>query len=384
MPFAKALVERGHQVEVLTGFPNYPGGKIFPSYRLKLFQREIMEGIRVNRVFLYPSHDNSTVKRIANYLSFMISSMLLGPLLVRRADVVYAYNLVTLAPFWTFMKLFSRSRVILDIQDLWPESIFSTGMMRPRGCMRHFDNLCKWIYSRADRVTVLSQGFKDYLVAKRVPKEKIEVIYNWCDESSFPVNAVARERIVDEKALRILYAGTMGPAQGLETVVESAEICQKEGLGVTMKLVGQGICQPALQNMISDKFLRNCEILPGRPLTEMCDLFNWADVLLVHLKDDPLFRITIPSKTQAYMFLGKPILMAVNGDAANIIQEAEAGIVCRPENTEDMVKTIRKFLSMTRDERRMMGERGNAFYRKTMSLDSGVAAFEKVFQSLVG
>jgi len=383
LPFAKALVERGHQVEVLTGFPNYPSGKIIPPYRLKLFQKETMEGVKVNRVFLYPSHNSSALKRIINYISFMVSSTLIGPFLVTRADVVYAYNLVTLVPFCSVMKLFYRSKVILDIQDLWPESILSTGMMRTRWYFKWFDKLCKWLYSRAERVIVLSPGFKEYLVAKGVPKKKIEVIYNWCDEGSFPKEAVINEGIVEEKTLRILYAGAMGPAQGLETVVKSAEICQKEGMNVIIKLIGHGICYVALQEMVKSIGLRNCEIFQGRPLREMGGLFRWADVLLVHLKDDPLFRITIPSKTQAYLYLGKPILMAGRGDAAKIIQEAQAGIVCSPENSEEMVNAIRKFLSRTQDERRAMGERGRAFYQKRMSFSTGVTAFEKIFRSLV-
>lgn len=383
LPFAKALVERGHQVEVLTGFPNYPSGKIFPPYRLKLFQRETMEGIKINRVFLYPSHNSSALKRISNYLSFMVSSMLIGPFLIGRADVVYAYNLVTLAPFWTVMKWFYHSRVILDIQDLWPESILSTGMMSTRWYLKWFDKLCKWLYSRADSVIVLSPGFKEYLVAKGVPEKKIEVIYNWCDESSFPSETISQERIAEDRTLRILYAGTMGSAQGLATVVESAEICQKEGMNIVIKLIGQGICYASLQEMVKNKGLRNCEILQGQPLKEMGELFRWADVLLVHLKDDPLFRITIPSKTQAYLYLGKPILMAGRGDAANIVQEAQAGIVCSPENSEEMVTAIRKFLSSTQDERRAMGERGRVFYQKKMSFDTGVTAFEKIFRSLV-
>jgi colanic acid biosynthesis glycosyl transferase WcaI len=382
LPFAKALVERGHQVEVLTGFPNYPSGKIFPPYRLKFFQKEIMEGVKVNRVFLYPSHNSSALKRISNYLSFMVASMLIGPFLVGRADVVYAYNLVTLAPFWTVMKWLYHSKVILDIQDLWPESILSTGMMGTRWYFKWFDKLCKWLYSRADKVIVLSPGFKEYLVAKGVPEEEIEVIYNWCDESSFPSETISQEGIAEERTLRILYAGTMGPAQGLATVVESAEICQREGMNVIMKLIGHGICYAALQEMVKSMGLRNCEILPGRPLREMGEMFRWADILLVHLKDDPLFRITIPSKTQAYLYLGKPILMAGRGDAANIVQEAQAGIVCSPENSEEIVAAIRKFLSKTQDERIAMGERGRAFYQKKMSFDTGVTAFEKIFRSL--
>jgi glycosyltransferase involved in cell wall biosynthesis len=273
--------------------------------------------------------------------------------------------------------------VILDIQDLWPESILSTGMMKAKWYMKWFDKLCKWLYSRADRVIVLSPGFKEYLVAKGIPEKKIEVIYNWCDEGSFPSETLGQEGITGERTLRILYAGTMGPAQELATVVESAEICQKEGLDVAMKLIGHGICYAALQEMVKSKGLKNCEILPGRPLREMGELFRWADVFLVHLKDDSLFRITVPSKTQAYLYMGKPILMASQGDAATIVQEAEAGIVCPPENSKEMVTTIKKLLSRTQDERRAMGERGRAFYQKRLSFDKGVTAFEKIFQSLV-
>ena len=129
LPFAKALRDRGHEVEVLTGFPNYPGGKVYPGYRVRLWQSEIMEGIRVHRVALYPSHDKSALRRMGNYLSFALTSATIGPFLVRRPDVVYVYNLVTLGLTSRLLQLIYGCPVVYDIQDLWPDSVSGSGML---------------------------------------------------------------------------------------------------------------------------------------------------------------------------------------------------------------------------------------------------------------
>src|SRR5664280_315157 len=126
LPFAKALREKGHHVEILTGFPNYPGGKIYPNYRVLLYQREMLDGIQVNRVPLYPSHDKSALRRIINYLSFAVSAFLLGPWLIRRPDIIYVCNLVTLSPVAFLLRFLFGSKIIIDVLDLWPESVTSS------------------------------------------------------------------------------------------------------------------------------------------------------------------------------------------------------------------------------------------------------------------
>lgn len=383
LPFARSLAEKGHDIQVLTGFPNYPTGKIFPPYRLRLFQREDMEGIRVNRVFLYPSHDQSVARRIIHYLSFMISTLLLGPFLVKKADVVFVYNLVTLFPFAAFMKMAYGAKIVYDIQDIWPESITSSGMMKMQGSRGSFDRLCKWIYSRADAVTVLSAGFKKHLARCGVPSRKMDVVFNWCDESAFPSRAFPNENEKEEKkTLGILYAGTMGPAQDLESVIESAAICRERKLSVSFRLVGYGILFDKLRSLVRVKELDNCEVLPGRPMDEMGEEFSRADIFLVHLKDKPLFRITIPSKVQAYLYLGKPVLAAVTGDAAALIEEAGAGIACLPGHPSEIADTVEKFLRMPPEQIAVMGKNGRSFYEQRMSKARGVAAYDSLFRRL--
>ena len=186
LPLARALRDRGHEVEVLTGFPNYPGGKLYPGYRVRPWRRETIDGIRVNRVALYPSHDRSGLGRILNYLSFGASAALIGPWLVRKPDVIYVYNLVTLVFASRLLRLFKGCKSILDVQDLWPESVAGSGMMKSRILLGVLDRWCRAAYRHADRLIVLSPGFKRHLVTRGVPEDKIDVIYNWCDETALP------------------------------------------------------------------------------------------------------------------------------------------------------------------------------------------------------
>jgi colanic acid biosynthesis glycosyl transferase WcaI len=230
LPFAQALAARGHEVEVLTGFPNYPGGAVYPGYHVRLWQREYMGDIRVNRVALYPSHNNSGARRMLNYLSFALSCLLLGPWLVGKMDVVYVYNLVSLGPAAFFLRFLFGAKVLVDVQDLWPESVTNSGMLPANGIQRLLAAFCNVIYRRADWLTVLSPGFKEVLVSRGVPSERVDVIYNWCNEAakpeSFRDKALAEELGLNGR-FNILFAGTMGVMQGLDTALEAAQLCRQ-------------------------------------------------------------------------------------------------------------------------------------------------------------
>ena len=384
LPFAKALTERGHHVEVLTGFPNYPGGKVYSGYRVRPHQRERMDGISVHRVALYPSHDKSAFRRIVNYLSFSISTFLLGPWLVGKADVIYVYNLVTLGPCGFLLRLFFGSKVIIDVQDLWPESITNSKMLKNKILTNILNQICKWVYQKADKLIVLSPGFKRELVKRGIKPEKIEVIYNWFDESSMNNNALpsglAKDLGSNGKFI-VLFAGTMGTVQGLDTLLECARICRGELPNVQFIMIGGGVDKPRLQQRSKAMGLNNVTFLPPRPMEAMGEIFAMADVLLVHLKDDPLFRITIPSKTQAYLYMGKPIIMAVRGDAAELVRKAGAGIVCEPDNPQNLVQAVDTLYEMSDIERRKMGEAGHRYYMENLSLHQGVKKFEQIISS---
>jgi glycosyltransferase involved in cell wall biosynthesis len=384
IPFAKELVKLGHKVEVLTGFPNYPEGKLYNGYRIKFFQRETMDGIPVIRVPLYPSHDTSATKRIANYISFSVSAALFGLALVRRPDVIYVYHPPATISFPAIiLSFFYRIPFIYDIQDLWPDTLASTGMISNRAILWLVDSWCRFIYSQAAKIVVLSPGFKEMLIKRGVSCDRIEVIYNWCDEDHFHGGVrdanLARELGLFDR-FNIVFAGTMGSAQALDRVLDAAVLLLGKYPRVQFVFVGGGINVASLKAKANKLRLRNVLFLPRRPVSEIGPILNLADVLLVHLKDDPLFRITIPSKTQAYMAAGRPILMAVIGDAAELIKKAKAGLTCTPEDPLSLAEAVAKFFNMSPKELDLIGYNGRKFYEQELSLHIGAQRFEKIFR----
>ena len=209
--FAKELVSRGFEVEVITGFPNYPGGVLYKGYRLKFIQKNIVEGVLVTRVPLYPSHDNSKFGRIANYISFAFSSLLYGLFFAKRPDVIYAYHPpLTVGISALIIKLFRRVPVVLDIQDMWPETLKATGMISNPRFLGFVSKICNLIYSSVTKIVVLSPGFKKLLINRGVPDSKIEIIYNWADEEVLRAmtNETPKE-IASIEGFKILFAGNV-------------------------------------------------------------------------------------------------------------------------------------------------------------------------------
>jgi len=386
LPFAKKLQERGHDVEVLTGFPNYPGGKIYKGYRIRPWKRENLEGVRVNRVAMYPSHDQSGVRRILNYLSFGLSSLFLGPFLVRKPDAIYVYNLITLAWAACFLRWVYGCPIVYDVQDLWPESVASSGMMKNRFVLNMLKRWSLWAYQKADQIVVLSPGFKQNLVSRGIPEQRIKVIYNWCDLPPACSDGSEKGSLVRnyglEKTFNVVFAGTMGVMQGLDVVIDAARICTDREPNVRFILVGDGIEKTRIEKRAEEFDLRNIVFIPRQPMSEMGKIFSLADTLLVHLKQDELFKITIPSKTQAYLAAGKPIIMAVDGDAAELIEKARCGVKCPPGDPESLASTAISFSAMSSEELREMGENGYSYYREKLSIDRGIENFDSLFQKV--
>ncbi len=384
LPLARALRDRGHEVEVLTGFPNYPGGKLYPGYRVRPWSRETMDGIRVNRMALYPSHDCNTVGRVFNYLSFGATSALLGPWLVRKPDVIHVFNLVTLDIASGLVRLLKGGRTVLEVQDLWPESVAGTGMMNNRLLLGVLDRWCRAAYRHADRIIAISPGFKRHLADRGVPEDRIEVIYNWCDEASLVLpgrdSGVARE-LGFAGRFNIVFAGNMGLAQALSSVIEAARRLLNQAPDVLFTFMGGGVEVERLKQSARD--LPNVQFMERRPMSEVGAVLSNANALLVHLKADPLFEITIPSKIQAYLFAGKPILCGIKGDAADLVCRAGAGLHFTPEDPVALAEAVLTLRGLGADGLRLMGEAGRAFYRKYLAMDEGVRRMEEAFESVV-
>jgi len=378
--FARELQKLGHEVEVLTGFPNYPGGKIYPGYKIKLYQREMMDGVPVIRVALYPSHDASALRRIANYVSFAISATLLGPFLVRKPDVIYVYHPpATVALPAVVLGWLRRAPFVYDVNDLWPDTLAATGMLNNRMLLRLIGTWSRWTYRAARRVTVISKGFARKLEERGVPAAKISMIYNWAEECIVEGAAKAERREPGfEGHFNIVFAGTMGKAQALDAVIDAAALVGRRHQQVRFVFIGAGVEVERLKARTLNAGLSNVVFLPRRPVEEIATVLASADVLLVHLKDDPLFAITIPSKTQAYLAAGRPIIMAVRGDAADLVKEADAGVTCEPENAESIAAAVEQLWNATPERRRQMGENGRAFYRSRLSMEKAAESFARV------
>jgi len=384
--FAKELVRQGFEVEVVTGFPNYPSGKLYPGYKIKLIKRETLDGVKVTRVPLYPSHDSNKLHRVANYLSFAFSVLIYGLFFAKRADVIYTYHPpLTVGIAAGLIRFLRRIPLVYDIQDIWPDTLRASGVVTNEKFLRVVGWLCNWVYNRADKIAVLSPGFKQLLIERKVRADKIEVIYNWCQERQLlkPLGTLPTNFPGNDK-FRILFAGNMGKAQALDAVLNAAAILQKTNASHIMFIfLGTGLETCRLKQLALDMKLENTCFLPPVPINEVGNMLSAADVLLVHLKNDPLFAITIPSKTQAYMAIGKPVLMAVNGDAATLIQASASGKVATSEDPESIALTALEMSNMPKEELQKMAELGQKFYTEKLSLAIGVAKFGKIFNGLV-
>jgi glycosyltransferase involved in cell wall biosynthesis len=384
--FARELVKLGIQVEVVTGFPNYPGGRIYPGYKLRMLQKEVIDGVLVTRVPLYPSHGQSGVGRILNYVSFAAASLFYGLFLAKRPDVIYAYHPpLTIGFAASIIRFFRRVPVVYDVQDMWPDTLSATGMFSNARALKVVSKGCDWVYRSVDHIAVLSPGFRRLLIERGVPEEKIDVIYNWCAEDTVTRSiGLLPAGFPDTANFRVLFAGNMGKAQALDSVIEAAKILQSRAVPVTFIFLGGGVEVTRLQNKAAEEGLQNVVFLPAVPMAEVGDYLSSADALLVHLKNDPLFSITIPSKTQAYMAAGKPILMAVDGDAAELVIRSQCGVTAESENPKSLVAAVQSLLAMSPENRLEMAENGKKYYLDHLSLSKGVESFAAIFRRLAG
>lgn len=388
LAFAKELRDAGHEVDVITGVPNYPNGVVYPGYRVKWWHTTMIEGIRVTRVPLYPSHDSSAIARSLNYLSFGAASCLYGCLMPRKHDVMYVYHPpMSSGVAGAIIGMLRRVPFVIDVNDLWPESLTPAGMVRNRWVISLVGAVCSWVYRRAAKIVVVTPGMRDLLIERGVPADKLSVIYNWSDEQALqlpPADATAAVavKLGMEGRFNVVFAGTMGKSQALGTAIRAAKRIEAIEPKVQMVFVGGGVEVDNLKQLALTLGTTNVRFVPRMPMNEVGSVLAAAQVLLVHLKDDPLFRITIPGKTQAYLGVGKPILIAVIGDAADLIRWSGGGRLALPEDEASLTATILEMARMPADELAAMGARGKDYYNEHLLLATGASKFLALLHSI--
>lgn len=374
----RTLDEQGHEVVVATGKPNYPDGKVFEGYRAFGIQRErYLDRIDVVRVPLWPRGGGGARNLILNYLSFVIAGFFCLPWLLHKREfdaiLVFAPSPILQAIPAIPLKWIKRAKLALWVQDLWPDSLTATGFVKNPHVLRMVGWLVKGIYGCCDKLLVQSQAFF-MPVARYAPKEKIYY---------FP-NSIRGERIAEESTavpreliellnnyFCVVFAGNLGTAQGLETIVQAAiELRGEPDLRVV--LVGSGSRLAWLESQKRSLGLDNL-VLPGRfPIQAMPYIFERSSALLVTLSDRDIFSQTVPSKIQAYLAAGKPILASLNGEGARVVIEAGAGLTSPAEQVHALVKNIREFQSMNPLQREQMGRAGRDYFDRNFEMLSQV------------
>jgi len=364
---AAAWAAGGDDVTVLTGMPNHPTGVLPLMYRRRVLCREVADGYRVIRTWLYATPNEGVMRKSLSHLSFMATSVLLGWRACGPADVVVVSSptFFSILSGWLLARA-KRARLVVEVRDLWPAIFVQLGVLTNRRVIAVLERLELAAYAAASQVVVVSEGFRKDLIRRGVPASKVHTIRNGADVARFEVAEGTgrgwRARLgAGAEDCLVLYAGTHGISQALTAVADAAALVARQPAGscVRFAFVGDGADKGRLESRVEELGLRNTVLLPGVPHDEMPGLLTAADVCLVPLRDVPLFATFIPSKMFEYLAAGKAVIGSVAGEAAQILAEAGA-VVVPPEDSESLAAAIGT-LAAGRELRELMGKTGRAF-----------------------
>jgi glycosyltransferase involved in cell wall biosynthesis len=369
----RSLVEKGIEVDILTGKPNYPEGKFFEGYRGWGCQHEQWAGADIYRVPLAARGAKGGINLVINYLSFVISGLVFGPWLLRkrRYDVIFVYApspLLQAIPA-LFLGFLKRTKVITWIQDLWPESLIATGYVRNAFILQCVERAVRLIYRHSDLLLVQSQAFKES-VQRLAPGKPLVYYPNSVDAIFSASTAVSPiELPLAEGGFSVVFAGNVGNGQGMDVIIDAATLLHDRP-DVSFVIFGQGSRWEWMQREVRKRGLKNLH-LPGRfPVEMMPGVMRKASALLVTLADQPIFALTVPSKLQAYMAVGRPIIACLNGEGARLVVEAGAGLAVAAGNASMLADAILRMVGMTIAERELMGCNGQAYFKQNFDHDS--------------
>ena len=354
----------GHDVTVITGFPNHPTGVIRPEYRGCFVKREKVEGVDLLRTWVYVAANKGFTKRILNFLSFFFSSLILGSVMTRRPDVVVG----TSPQFFCAVAAYLLSRVkrapfVFEVRDLWPQSAIELGALKHPLLIRFLEAIETHLYRRAALIVAVAESTRQYLVSKGVPAEKIRIIPNGIDAKYLASANATPEQARDELGLNgsfiVSYIGTHGMSHALETVLRAA----KEFSGdpaIHFLFVGEGAEKEKLKRFAAELQLSNVTFVDEQPRERLLAFYRASDLGVVPLKRLPIFKKVLPSKLFELMGAGCPVICSVEGEAARLVEKAEAGLPIEPENVEALIEAINRLRSDAKLRGRM-GVNGQRF-----------------------
>jgi len=386
---ARYWVAAGHEVTVLTGFPNHPTGVLHADYRSqfrRLVCREQVEGINVIRTWLIPLPNRKPHERMLNYSSFCLSAGATGTF-IGRPDVVIATSpqlLVGLSGWW--ISQIKNAPFVLEIRDLWPESLEAVGVGNSRSLLhRSLGRVAGFLYGACDHLVVVTPAFKDHIVRQYgVAGGKISVVPNGVETEIFSP-AAEGEAVRNDLGLRgkfvVSYIGTLGMAHDLGTVLDAAACCVEAMPNIMFLLVGEGADKERLISLARQRQLNNVRFLPQQPREKVPALVAASDVCLVTLRRSDIFKTVIPTKMLEFMSCAKPVVLAVEGEAGELLKSAGAGVCIQPQDPAAMVSALRQLLQNA-DLCRSAGRNGRAYIEQNLSRSQTAKEYARLLDSI--
>jgi glycosyltransferase involved in cell wall biosynthesis len=380
----------GHDITVLTGFPNHPTGVVPPEYRSQFRRfvlREKVEGVNVVRTWLLPFPNRKAHERMLNYSSFCASSAITG-LFLPQPDVVIASSpqlLVGLSGWWLARS--KRVPFVFEVRDLWPESLAAVGMGNSNSSLhRILGKIAGFLYRRADHIVVVSPAFVDHLVERwRVPREKISIIENGVETDLFApgTGAEMRRELNAENKFVVSYIGTIGMAHGLDTIIAAAAQLRDTNPEIVFLILGEGADKDRMVTLARERALTNLRFVDQQPREKIPACIAASDACLVLLKKSDVFKTVIPTKMLEFMSCARPVILGVEGQARSILEEARAGVTIEPENSAALANAICE-LAASPDRARIFGQNGREYIVRKFSRRQTAENYIAVLARLLG
>lgn len=382
---ALGMLERGHQVTVLTGVPNYPSGSFFDGYGF-FNKKQDYRGVKVLRVPLIPRGEGGGLRLAINYISFAFTACIAAPLLCKeKYDLIFVFQLspITAALPAILLKEIKSVPIMFWVQDLWPDSLSATGAIRSRVVLRSVENLVKFIYKKCDRILIQSRLFFDSVVQNGCSPNDIIYFPNSAETIFEMPSSYIGELPLLPEGFKIMFAGNIGAAQDFDTIIAAAKLLQ-DYKDIHWIIVGNGRMRKLAETeVINQGLCHRIHFLGRYPLEAMPTFFSNADSLLVTLNKDPIFRLTIPTKTQSYLASGKPIIAAIEGEGAKVIEEAGAGFTCSSGEPDALAQTVLRMYRTPKADRDEMGKQGREYYKANFQCNMLLDKLEVLMRELI-
>ena len=384
---AVSLAQRGHEVTVVTGIPNYPEGKYFAGYGLFKNLRQEHRGVKILRFPVMPRGRKGRLRLALNYLSFVVSGLIFAPLVCQRKfDIIFVYepSPITVGLPAILLKRIKSAHLLFWVQDLWPESLSAAGAVKSPLFLKLVKKLVHFIYHKCDLILVQSKAFIPSILNFGVDKDRIVYFPNSAEGLYHPVelegNVVERKEI--PCGFIVMFAGNIGAAQDFPTIITAAEKLW-DHKDIYWVIIGDGRMRKWVEGEVTARNLGHNFIFLGRhPAESMPRYFALADVLLVTLKDEEIFALTIPAKVQSYLACGKPIIASLAGEGARIIEESKSGFSCAPEDPPALAELVLKMYHMDKDERQIMGLNGRKYFENNFCREKLTSELDRLLKGI--